>query len=334
MGRDRGRGKGGGRGSGKKMFIANVEELALREQVVNEREENRIRRRGEEDEDVSGEEEEEVTLAEKGGDAPAAAETVFNFERKSRAELEAEKAAARAAASSAKAGGADDEEEEDAPRGLLKSASNPNRANKMTAPKMLKVKDLNITEVTNPEEGLSRKEREAIAAQKAKDDYMRRHLAGETEQARADLARLALIKKKREEAAKQREAEGRAPGWTQNGVASDDDDDSSDDDDDDGKPPTKGPVAAPRAVAAPAPVAKATEPAAAALAAKKKAAAAAPADDTPAAADGGPPKLKAMDIKKLNGDAMKDALKARNLSTQGAKKDLMQRLLDYEAARP
>lgn len=174
--------------------------------------------------------------------------------------------------------------------------------------------------------------REALAAQKAKDDYMRRHLAGETEQARADLARLALIKKKREDAAKQREAEGRAPGWTQNGVASDEDDDSSEDDDND-KPPTKGPAAAPKAVAAPAP-ARAPEPAAAALAAKKKAAAAAPADDAPAAADGGPPKLKSMDIKKLNGDAMKDALKARNLSTQGAKKDLMQRLLDYEAARP
>jgi hypothetical protein len=36
--------------------------------------------------------------------------------------------------------------------------------------------------------------REALAAQKAKEDYLRRHMAGETEQARADLARLAIVR--------------------------------------------------------------------------------------------------------------------------------------------
>lgn len=35
--------------------------------------------------------------------------------------------------------------------------------------------------------------REALAAVKAKEDYLRRHMAGETEQARADLARLAIV---------------------------------------------------------------------------------------------------------------------------------------------
>lgn len=35
--------------------------------------------------------------------------------------------------------------------------------------------------------------REALAAIKAKEDYQRRHMAGETEQARADLARLAIV---------------------------------------------------------------------------------------------------------------------------------------------
>jgi hypothetical protein len=43
--------------------------------------------------------------------------------------------------------------------------------------------------------------------------------------------------------------------------------------------------------------------------------------------------LKAMDIKKMNGDALKDALKERGLDIQGAKKDLTKRLLDHEAAR-
>jgi hypothetical protein len=40
-----------------------------------------------------------------------------------------------------------------------------------------------------------------------------------------------------------------------------------------------------------------------------------------------------MDIKKLNGDALKDALKERGLDIQGQKKDLIKRLTDYEKAR-
>jgi hypothetical protein len=68
---------------------------------------------------------------------------------------------------------------------------------------------------------------------------------------------------------------------------------------------------------------------AAAVAAKKKAAAQAVEDSK-----AGPAKLSNMEIKKLNGDALKEALKARNLDLQGQKKDLMKRLSDYESARP
>nr|XP_006643469.1 PREDICTED: 28 kDa heat- and acid-stable phosphoprotein-like [Lepisosteus oculatus] len=46
---------------------------------------------------------------------------------------------------------------------------------------------------------------EEIEKQKAKERYMKLHLEGKTEQARADLARLAIIKKQREEAARKRE---------------------------------------------------------------------------------------------------------------------------------
>ena len=42
------------------------------------------------------------------------------------------------------------------------------------------------------------------------------------------------------------------------------------------------------------------------------------------------PKLKSIEIKKMNPTALKGALKERNLSIQGQKKDLMQRLIDYE----
>jgi len=49
--------------------------------------------------------------------------------------------------------------------------------------------------------------REELEKQQAKERYDKLHLAGKTDEARADLARLALIRKQREEAAKKREDE-------------------------------------------------------------------------------------------------------------------------------
>lgn len=43
--------------------------------------------------------------------------------------------------------------------------------------------------------------------QRAKENYQRLHVAGQTEEAQADLARLALVRKQREEATKKREEE-------------------------------------------------------------------------------------------------------------------------------
>ena len=127
-----------------------------------------------------------------------------------------------------------------------------------------------------------------------------------------------------------REAEGRKPGMSKLGIeeasdssSDDDDDDSSDDEDDKKKPAAK---------------AKPT-PAQLTIAAKKRAAAAGDEVKVEVKAagktskDAGPEKLKAMDIKKMNGDALKDHLKERKLDLQGQKKDLIQRLLDFEAAR-
>ncbi|XP_054159356.1 28 kDa heat- and acid-stable phosphoprotein-like [Oppia nitens] len=56
-------------------------------------------------------------------------------------------------------------------------------------------------------EQLSRREREEIEKQRARETYQRLHAEGKTDQARADLARLAIIKQQREDAAKRREAE-------------------------------------------------------------------------------------------------------------------------------
>lgn len=74
---------------------------------------------------------------------------------------------------------------------------NPNRVSQ-------KSKKVTEVDVSAPRE-LSRREREEIEKQKSKERYMKLHLEGKTEQARADLARLAIIKKSREDAAKKRD---------------------------------------------------------------------------------------------------------------------------------
>jgi len=56
-------------------------------------------------------------------------------------------------------------------------------------------------------ENLSRREREALHAQQAKERYQKLHAEGKTDEARADLARLRLIKEEREAAAARKAAE-------------------------------------------------------------------------------------------------------------------------------
>lgn len=90
-------------------------------------------------------------------------------------------------------GGEDSGDEEDA----LGLPANPNYTSK---PKK-----------TEDEEGgesqLSRREREAIEAQQARERYMKLHAEGKTDEARADLARLAIVKERREAERLRKEAE-------------------------------------------------------------------------------------------------------------------------------
>lgn len=80
---------------------------------------------------------------------------------------------------------------------------NPNRVQKKTK----KLATLNETLATSSKPELSRKEREELERQAAQARYQKLHAEGRTEEARADLARLAIIKAQREEAAKKRELE-------------------------------------------------------------------------------------------------------------------------------
>lgn len=56
-------------------------------------------------------------------------------------------------------------------------------------------------------EGMTRKEREEAAREKAREEYLRRYREGETEEAKKDLARLAEVRARREEAARKKEEE-------------------------------------------------------------------------------------------------------------------------------
>eukprot|EP00090_Calanus_glacialis_P008409 TRINITY_DN1673_c0_g1_i1.p1 TRINITY_DN1673_c0_g1~~TRINITY_DN1673_c0_g1_i1.p1 ORF type:complete len:195 (-),score=82.87 TRINITY_DN1673_c0_g1_i1:233-817(-) len=78
---------------------------------------------------------------------------------------------------------------------------NPNRVKKT----MKKVSQLDDVVSAKPQ--LSRREREEIEKVKAKAHYQKQHAAGKTDEARADLARLSIIRKQREDAAAKRTAD-------------------------------------------------------------------------------------------------------------------------------
>lgn len=101
-----------------------------------------------------------------------------------------------------------DSESEEEQRGDM--PANPNHsmaAKKMvakatadpSAPRKVK-KDTDVSQ-------LSRREREALQAQQAKERYQKLHAEGKTDEARADMERLKLVRQQREEAAATKEAE-------------------------------------------------------------------------------------------------------------------------------
>lgn len=130
-----------------------------------------------------------------------------------------------ASGSDAEEAGSDESEEEESDseddrkksgvHGLIE-IENPNRVHKKA---VLKVSTLDaevgassssaapaVAAAPTPVADLSRREREEIERQKKQANYQKLHAQGKTEQARADLARLAIIKQQREEAALKRDA--------------------------------------------------------------------------------------------------------------------------------
>lgn len=101
-----------------------------------------------------------------------------------------------------------EEDDRDARKGVasLIEIENPNRTVKKSAQKL---KSLSLDDDAGKPE-LTRREREQIEKQKARLRYEKMHAAGKTNEAKADLARLALVRQQRAEAAAKREAEKKA----------------------------------------------------------------------------------------------------------------------------
>ncbi|RPB18953.1 hypothetical protein L211DRAFT_843090 [Terfezia boudieri ATCC MYA-4762] len=147
-----------------------------------------------ESEDRPGMWDEEHTLKESDSDNEGEDSTATMTREERRAAEKARKEAAIARKKAAVAGSDDEDEEEEEEDSA--PISNPNLA------------PANPNAPGNAGSGgISRKEREAKEAAAAKERWQKMHLAGKTDEAKADLARLALIRKEREEKAKQRQAE-------------------------------------------------------------------------------------------------------------------------------
>ncbi|KAJ2959935.1 hypothetical protein NQZ79_g4701 [Umbelopsis isabellina] len=95
----------------------------------------------------------------------------------------------------------EDEDEEDSDDDLPENPNVTTKASKAKVGKTAKKID------TSEPRTLSRREREEAEKAEARARYMKLHQAGKTEQARADLARLAIVRQQREQAARQKEAE-------------------------------------------------------------------------------------------------------------------------------
>ncbi|KAJ7590467.1 casein kinase substrate phosphoprotein PP28-domain-containing protein [Mycena floridula] len=142
-------------------------------------------RRGEEasDEESSEEEEEDEEEESSEEEAPDASSSQPEMTRAERRELKKKQGAKEKI----------NEEEED------EDLINPNRT----------VKKMNISDLSAPRE-LSRREREQKEKADAKERYWKLHVAGKTDEAKADLGRLAKIRAEREAAQAKRKAEADA----------------------------------------------------------------------------------------------------------------------------
>ncbi|KAH8411534.1 hypothetical protein KR215_006203 [Drosophila sulfurigaster] len=179
-----------------------------------------LQQESEEESDSSGSEQEEQTAAgTSSSKQPATATATSSARKPARPQQRQKQQQQQRQGSSSDEESEDDSDDDsesearDAKKGVasLIEIENPNRVTKKATQKLSQIK---IDDSTGGSGGakpeLSRREREQIEKQKARQRYEKLHAAGKTTEAKADLARLALIRQQREEAAAKREAEKKA----------------------------------------------------------------------------------------------------------------------------
>ena len=220
----------------------------------------------------------------------------------------------------------DEAEEEKKPKkkggvaGLLGDfeTANPNAVNKsLQTMKIGAMKDFDAGDGTG---GLSRKEKEILDAEKAKRAYERKHAAGETVEAKADLKRLQEVKARRAAQAKAKEAEEAAGGGA-GAAASAADEVAS-------KEAAKRAAAMGEDSIFEAAKEDGKKKSSKKKGGKKKEEAAGGGGGGGRGAGAGTEKLEPRDIKKMKPPQMKEALKERGLAIDGNKKVLEARLIE------
>lgn len=153
----------------------------------------------EEEQNESGSEEESSSDDEDEG-GPSTQATMTREERRAAAKAKKQAALAKKSQVAAQPGDLPPSESEESDLDL---PANPNH----TANSRAQLQKGLAGESNDDTSQLSRREREAIEAQQARQRYLKLHAEGKTEEARADLARLALVRERREAERARKEAE-------------------------------------------------------------------------------------------------------------------------------
>lgn len=165
------------------------------------------------DDDESEEDSEEETSEEEDeesdDDGPAVAPVAVESreDRKAQKKARKEAAIAKQQAKTVEVGDLPSSDEDSDSESDSDEDDMPANPNHSKAARKQTTAPTDVEEVTEGVKNLAtatRKEREAIEAAEAKERYMRQHLAGKTDEAKADMARLKLIREQREAEAARR----------------------------------------------------------------------------------------------------------------------------------
>lgn len=193
-------------GQGGKHFSKNLRPLDADGNEISMWDPNASKQNDSDDDDDSDESSEEESEDEAGPSKAAPAQELSREERRAEKKAKKEAAIARAKKANVQVGDlppSDSEEEsEDDNMPVNPNHSKAARKQAVAPPKQpdddVEQATAGVAKLAVDKGGMTRKERESAEAAAAKERYMKAHLAGKTDEAKADMARLAKIREDRE----------------------------------------------------------------------------------------------------------------------------------------